>query len=520
VNRLKVASGRPETTSTLALMSISPASEVAASRQANVKVWPFGVYIAALALIALVTLTALVLLPDWAVPPSPASPSQGQEFSVAERQAAIADVRQVILWCAGGLIAIVTLLETLRRGDLARREFNSREREAAVARHEQQVRLRNERFGLSAEKLGHEHVAVRLAGVIALAALADEWLDESRSNRQKHPEGADAEPRVAAQQIIDLLCAYLLSPLPVSGESATRSSEQKSATPDGPPAPEVTVRRAIVRNIVQRLTPSSGDGSTVLWSGMHFDLDQWKVEGDVYDFRGVVLSEGTVISVRSHRSISGGQPAGIDFSGMTVSSGGRLDLSGAGVNSPDGLTLVGISVDQGGMVDCSRLSVGGAVDMSRLSLDGGAEVRLRDMRVHGGGSLNLAGSTLRDGTIDVVGTRVDGPKAHADSRAGSTLSMAGVHVARRAVIDLRNLELSGGDADLDHLQLEGKVDVSGAELTGVSRLTISGEFHNRSRLDLCGVTLADDADLHVAGKAAPQAEIRHDDALAHAITVE
>jgi hypothetical protein len=54
-------------------------------------------------------------------------------------------------------------------------------------------RLFNERFTTAAGQLGSETPAVRLAGVYAMAGLADDWTDQR-------------------QTCIDVLCAYLRLP--------------------------------------------------------------------------------------------------------------------------------------------------------------------------------------------------------------------------------------------------------------------------------------------------------------------
>src|SRR5579859_2706359 len=58
---------------------------------------------------------------------------------------------------------------------------------------EQRTRTLNERFTTAAEQLGNDKPAVRLAGVYAIAGLADDW----KENRQT---------------CVDVLCAYLRMP--------------------------------------------------------------------------------------------------------------------------------------------------------------------------------------------------------------------------------------------------------------------------------------------------------------------
>jgi hypothetical protein len=97
---------------------------------------------------------------------------------------------------------------------------------------------RSKRYQDAAAQLGHASPAVRLAGVYAIAHLADEWADQQQS-------------------CIDVLCAYLRMPWP-----------DEKADADAYRA-EVQVRRAIFRVIDQRLSP---DGEGPGWTARDFDL--------------------------------------------------------------------------------------------------------------------------------------------------------------------------------------------------------------------------------------------------------
>lgn len=68
-----------------------------------------------------------------------------------------------------------------------------KQRIAESAEEREQTRVFNERFITAAQQLGVENAAVRLAGVYAMAGLADDW-EEQR------------------QTCIDVLCAYLRIP--------------------------------------------------------------------------------------------------------------------------------------------------------------------------------------------------------------------------------------------------------------------------------------------------------------------
>ncbi|SUH12167.1 Type III effector pipB2 [Rhodococcus erythropolis] len=122
----------------------------------------------------------------------------------------------------------------------------------ATHRLEQSSGLRN-RYTTGAEQLGHDSAAIRLAGVYALASLADDW----------HAFGNDDERQVC----VDLLCAYLRTarpPLPresaqppKAGSRALAGHPRLRPTPPQPPSlsdgrEEQHVRTAIINSIATR----------------------------------------------------------------------------------------------------------------------------------------------------------------------------------------------------------------------------------------------------------------------------
>ena len=90
------------------------------------------------------------------------------------------------------------------------------------------------RFESAARQLGDSEAAVRIAGVQALAGLADAWTS-------------------GRQQCVDVLCGYLRLPLP---------------TDDSLTASEGQVRQAVTRVIAQRLTQTAEPS----WSSLNFDF--------------------------------------------------------------------------------------------------------------------------------------------------------------------------------------------------------------------------------------------------------
>ena len=101
-------------------------------------------------------------------------------------------------------VSVLTLIGTLAAQYFGRRAA-SRDTKETLDRTlaEQRTRTLNERFATAADKLGDDKPpAMRLAGVYAMAGLADDW----KKNRQT---------------CIDVLCGYLRMPYePYPGEQA------------------------------------------------------------------------------------------------------------------------------------------------------------------------------------------------------------------------------------------------------------------------------------------------------------
>src|ERR1035437_7407145 len=112
--------------------------------------------------------------------------------------------------------------------------------------NEQRTRTWNERAATAAEQLGSDNVkpaAVRLAGVHAMAGLADDW-EENR------------------QTCIDVLCAYLRMPYePEPGDDAP--AQERLASRGGR-----EVRHTVIRVITAHLRANA----PMSWQGLNFDF--------------------------------------------------------------------------------------------------------------------------------------------------------------------------------------------------------------------------------------------------------
>jgi hypothetical protein len=185
--------------------------------------------------------------------------------------------------------------------ELARLKAQSEQLDSTLA--EQRTRTLNERFDTVAGQLGSDKSpAVRMAGVYAMAGLADDWQDHR-------------------QTCVDVLCAYLRMPYePEPGDDAPmekRLAWQASRE----------VRHTVIRVIAAHLNGTA----PVSWCGLNFDFAGAVFDGG--DFSGAKFSGGTVNFAGAEFSGGTVNFAGAEFSGGTVNfaaakfAGGTVDFS-------------------------------------------------------------------------------------------------------------------------------------------------------------------------------------------------
>jgi uncharacterized protein YjbI with pentapeptide repeats len=200
---------------------------------------------------------------------------------------------QVVAAVIAASISFLTLVGTLAAQYFGRRA-TSRDTEKALDRTlaeqreqldrtlaEQRARTLNERFATAASQLGDDKpAAVRLAGVYAMAGLADDW-EENR------------------QTCVDVPCAYLRMPY------------EPDPAEEGPEAKRLSFRaiREIRHTVIRVITAHLQKDAVASWQGLNFD------------FTGVVFDGGDF----SRAQFSGGR---VDFS-LAQFSGGSLYFSGA-----------------------------------------------------------------------------------------------------------------------------------------------------------------------------------------------
>ncbi|WP_206784358.1 pentapeptide repeat-containing protein [Amycolatopsis sp. MtRt-6] len=167
-----------------------------------------------------------------------------QAFDVGQ----LLDLLKIALSVVAGFGGVVLLAVNFRKQRVAEDEHA-----LAVQRADREVVQKfNERFGSAAEQLANESPAVRLAGVYAMAGLADDWADKR-------------------QVCVDVLCGYL---------RITREG-------DG----ETEVREAILRMVRDHTRASA----KISWSALDFDFTGVTLENADFarlEFRGEVLFDG------------------------------------------------------------------------------------------------------------------------------------------------------------------------------------------------------------------------------------
>ena len=249
----------------------------------------------------------------------------------------------------------------------------------------------NERFAAITAQLGDAQRTVRLAGVHAMAGLADDW-EQYR------------------QTCVDVLCAYLRLPYdPDPGD-------------DADPAKRTAYRasREVRHTIIRVITAHLQADAVVSWQGLNFDFTGVVFDGG--DFAEARFSGGTVSFAEAR--FPGGTVGFADavFSGGTVSFADAV-FSGGTVSFRDAVFSGGTvsfrdAVFSGGLVSLGAVSFGGARFSGGLVSFPGAEFS--------GGLVDFPGAEFSGGLVSFEAARFSGCTVgfHA-AFSGGTVSFAG-----------------------------------------------------------------------------------------------
>lgn len=280
------------------------------------------------------------------------------------------DIIKIALAVVGGIGGAVALVVAYRKQRLAEednyraREANERDRQAA---RREDIKLYVERFTTAAGQLGNESAAVRLAGVHALAALADDW------------EGG-------RQMCIDVLCAYLRMPPAPEPDAQADPAAHTAWLAMG------EVRATIWRLIAAHLKADA----PIPWHGADLDFTGVTITTDL-DFTNAVFS-GTIRFTGAMFAGSRVDFRNAEFTGAIYFSGARF--TGDKVYFDDARFT-------GGRVDFYGAAFArGRVGFVSAKFTGG-EVCFVDAEFTGG-RVDFRWAEFADGDVDFIGARFTG----------------------------------------------------------------------------------------------------------------
>ena len=353
-------------------------------------------------------------------------------------------ILQLVFASVAGAGALVALIVAYRRQKVAE----------ADSAHDR-TRVFNERFTTIAAQLGDAQPAVRLAGVHAMAGLADDW----KANRQT---------------CIDVLCAYLRLPYePDPGEGA--------------PAPErlaFRTSREVRHTVIRVITAHLNGGAAVSWRGLKFDFTGVVFDGGSFagaEFTGGMVSgEGAVSFVDAEFAggtvsfagvvFDGGSFAGAEFTGGKVSFGfaefgGAFDFTCA--KFAGGTVNFGYAQFAGGLVYFNSAQfTGGTVDFGSAKFTGGL--------VYFGGAEFTRGTVNFDGAQFTGGTVNFGAKF-----AGGTVNFAAAQFTDGKV-SFGSAQFTGGTVDFSGADSPAARSTSAVHSNGLIRRGSTGTA-NRQR---------------------------------------
>ncbi len=310
-------------------------------------------------------------------------------------------------------------------------------------------------FGAAAAQLGNADVAVRMAGVYAMAGVADEFA-----------------ARGMRQQCIDVLCGYLRLPYDPD-EGATHLSARKITDEAGGPQVERAyqlrqndreVRRTIIAVIVTHLRPQAETS----WSQCDFNFDDAVLE-DV-DFRWAVFAGGHT-HLRGTRFV-GERSANFDnveFVGTHVTfHSARFESDALFRGTKFTPTTGDVYTGRAGTSFVDAVFRGRA-DFTEAEF-GGPRTRFTGARFTGPTTSFTRARFTADSTV-FDGVEVAGDSAHFDGVVvgSSRITFAGTRFdAERTVLD--NARIGGGrgsaGADFSGVSCRGSVSTAGADIPG------------------------------------------------------
>ncbi|MCJ0949942.1 pentapeptide repeat-containing protein [Rhodococcus sp. ARC_M8] len=318
------------------------------------------------------------------------------------------------------------------------RQFEDQRQQAELSRAEQAktfertyqrevIRDLRSRYTTCAEQLAHESAAIRLAGVYALASLADDWqLQNERDEKQV---------------VIDLLRGYLRTP------NTHTPALKASKLPD---TGELEVRKTIFLTLHKRSTVESSEPKS--WKG----FDCTPTNADMSN-------------------------ADLSSSDLTAANLSTVNLSGANLNHAKlaSADLTGVKLTDANLIYANLTGA----DLSYTNLNG-AELYFAALA---GANLTYAGLVGADlSYAGLVGARLTRTNLSKADLTEADLSKADLSAANLSDADLSDANLS--DANLTSADLTG-ANLTSADLTEATVVSATLTNANLSKTNLSGANL-------------------------------
>ncbi|MET9795047.1 pentapeptide repeat-containing protein [Nocardiopsis alba] len=328
-----------------------------------------------------------------------------------------------------------------------------RQRSTENGEERETTKLFTERFTTASEQLGSEHAAVRLAGVHALAHLADD---------------APQEREDLVQMVIDVLCAYLRMPYEPRPDEPSGKPDQSSLPAASPTTavdlgrlrgidPDVQhekqqeAREEYRRRVLEFEASQQVRHTIIRIIGNRLREDtRWR--GKDYDFTGVVFDSGDLTG--SH--FSGGM---VSFDGA-VFSGGAVSFDGTEFS--------------GGRVSFARAIFSGRTVSFFEAVFSGGMVSF-DGAVFSGGMVSFDGAVFSGGAVSFVGTEFSGGRVYF---GGAVFSGGAVSFGRA--------EFSGGRVFFDRAVFSGGAVYFGVAKFSGGRVYFGGAVFSGGRVSFVG----------------------------------
>lgn len=326
-------------------------------------------------------------------------------------------------------VTILTLIGAVLAGIYAYRKQLLAEGDASRA----DARQLADRYSTAAEQLGHTQPAVRLAGVYALARLADDWPEQR-------------------QVCIDVLCAYIRMPY----ESAPTAAGYKEG--------EREVRHSILRVIRDHLQDPDVLTS---WCPYVFDFTDATFDGGDLSsshFLGRVTFDGA--------EFSGGQ---VSFYDATFSMG-RVSFIGATLNSGT-VSFVDATFAGGAVSFEHAVFAGSAVSFAGATFSGtrvtfdtatfsGSTVTF-DAATFGGGVVSFQRAMFNGGTVTFHHAGFGGDVSFTGAEFGDGLVSFEHAVFASGTASFEGAKFARGTVSFGHARFRGSaVPFDNAKLTG------------------------------------------------------